>query len=154
MGDEGGQPDSGLLWRHPGAEVPGKERWWYWAPLPSVRHVRETDYRREPAQLALRKGKCWDEVDGGEETKRLSLLAGGRGVSSGEPQAPPLTLITAVATSPAGCPHHWGLSGAQPPLPSLSCLVCPPGRTRAFSEGLGHQPPVAESPRGRRDHFQ
>ena len=58
MGDEGGQPDSGLLWRHPGAEVPGKERWWYWAPLPSVRHVRETDYRREPAQLALRKGKA------------------------------------------------------------------------------------------------
>ena len=53
-----------------------------------------------------------DKVDGGEETRRQSLPAGGGGVSSGELQAPPLTLITAVATSPAGCPHHWGLLGA------------------------------------------
>lgn len=94
-----------------------------WAPLPSVRHIRETDYKSEPAQLALGKGKCWDEVDGGEETRRQSLPAGGGEVSSGEPQAPPLSLITTVATSPAGCPHHWRLLGAQPPLPALSCLV-------------------------------
>lgn len=121
MGDEGGQPDSGLLWRHPGAEVPGKERWWYWAPLPSVRHVRETDYRREPAQLALRKGKCWDEVDGGEETKRLSLPAGGRGCPPGS-RRPLLIPSLPLWPHPRRGAHITGVS-REPSLHSPLCLA-------------------------------
>ena len=92
-----------------------------WAPLPSVRHIRETDYKSEPAQLALGKGKCWDEVDGGEETRRQSLPAGGGEVSSGS-RRPLLSASLPLWPHPRPGAHSTGVSW-EPSLRSLLCLA-------------------------------
>lgn len=105
----------------PGAEVPGKELVVLGSPSSST--SGRLDYRREPAQLALRKGKCWMRWMVGRD-KEAVTPGWGSGCPPGSRRPLPLTLITAVATSPAGCPHHWGLREPEASTPSV--LPCVP----------------------------
>lgn len=137
MGDEGGQPDSGLLWRHPGAEVPGKERWWYWAPLPLCgTSGRLTTEENLLSWLSEKENAGMRWMVGGRDKEAVTP---GWGRVLREPQAPPLTSLPLVATSPAGCPHHS--LGSPASTPSLSCLVCPgPGRQGPSVRDLATSP--------------